>query len=122
MKNNPVVRPATAKDLERYFPGVAKPTVKAWVGELDGELLGIGGVALCEGRWFGFCELTEAARPYKLRIARTAKMIMNEARKQGIRYLYASIDENEKGARRWVESLGFAPDQRTLHLYRWGSK
>jgi hypothetical protein len=122
MKGNPVVRPATAEDINTYFPDMDKPTVRAWVGELDGRLLGIGGFALVKGRWYGFCDLTKEARPYKLKIVRTAKMIMNEARKQGIRYLYASLDENERGAKRWVESLGFVQDSRTLHLYRWGGK
>jgi hypothetical protein len=119
MKNRPIIRPATAEDLERYFPGVAKPTVKAWVGELDGELLGIGGIAFCNGRWFGFCDLREKSRRYKLTIGKTAKMIMGEVQKQGIKFIYADVSKTEPGAMRWLQSLGFSLDPRSMYFYRW---
>jgi hypothetical protein len=57
-----------------------------------------------------------------MKIARTAKMIMNEVRKQGVKYVYADIDKDEPGAEKWLKSLGFSLDPRALYLYRWGSK
>jgi len=118
----PTVRPATTEDLEAYFPGAVKPTVRAWVGELDGKLIGIGGYAFAQGRWIAFCDLTKDARKYKFQIARTAKMIMGEAKKQGLKYVYVDINKEESGAEKWLKSLGFSLDPKTLYLYRWRGK
>jgi len=127
MKDKPVVRPATAEDLEIYYPGTIRPTIKAWLGEIDGEILAVGGFAFSEGRWFAFFDIRpgvretlRTSRAYKKTLVRAAKMIMGEAERQGIKYIYADTEKHESGAGRWLESLGFIPDPRTLYLYRWG--
>lgn len=119
MRSSPVIRPATLADIEAFSPTQMKPTLKAWVGEVDGKIIGLGGFAFSGGRWFGFCDLNEEARKYKLTIARTARMVMEEAKKQGIRFVYAEVDKDIPGAARWLKSLGFSLDPRSLSLYRW---
>ncbi len=94
-------------------------TIKAWVGELDGKVIGIGGFVFSGGRWFGFCDISDDARKYKMTIARAAKMIMSEAKKQGIRFVYADMAKDEPGAAKWLKSLGFTIDPRSQVLYRW---
>lgn len=113
------VRPATREDIEAFSDIPNKPTLKAWVGEVDGEIVALGGFAFSKGRWFGFCDLKDEARRYKMTIARAAKMIIAEAKKQGIRFIYAEADKDEPSAVRWLTSLGFAVDPRTAFLYRW---
>ena len=115
------VRPATRADIEAFSDLRGKPTLKAWVGELDGEILGIGGLAYAKGRWFAFCDLKPEAREYKMTLARTAKMVLREARQQGIRFVYAEADLNERASVRWLTSLGFRLDPRTAYLYRWSA-
>src|SRR3972149_732600 len=114
-----LVRPATREDIEGFSDLPNKPTVKAWVGELDGEIVALGGFAFSHGRWFGFVDLKDEARRYKMTIARAAKRIIAEAREQGIKFVYADADPEEPGAVRWLTSLGFTVDPRTAFLYRW---
>ena len=111
-----IVRPATAEDIKHYSD--AGPTFKAWVGEVDGKVVGLSGLVRIQGRWFIFCDLSEEAKKYKITIARNAHRVMNEARKMGIRYVYARIDPGEPRAIAWIATLGFEPDPRS-NLYRW---
>lgn len=113
------VRRATREDIDAFSDLKNKPTIRAYVGEIDGVVVAIGGLALSGGRWFGFCDLTEKARGHKMTIARMGKRIMDEAREMGIRYVYANVDMSEPNAERWLTRLGFMPDPRTLVLYRW---
>lgn len=113
------IRPATREDIDTFSDLKNKPTIKAYVGEIDGEIVGIGGLAFSQGRWFGFCDLTDKARGHKMTIARMGKRIMADAREMGIRFVYAQADQNEPTALRWLTSLGFELDPRTLSLYRW---
>ena len=115
----PIIRKATHSDIEAFSSMAMKPTIQAWVGDLDGKIIGIGGFAFSHGRWFGFCDLTDEARKYKLTLVKTAKMVMQEAQKQGIRFIYAEVSDVEPGAMRWLKSLGFSLDPRSLCLYRW---
>lgn len=121
MKNSLIVRPATKEDIETFAPDREKPSIRAWVGDLDGEIIALGGVAFTKGRWFAFLDLTERARPYKMTLARAALRFFAEMRKDGIRYIYAEADLDEPTSLRWLTSLGFTLDPRTLHLYRWSA-
>ena len=112
------VRPASREDIEAFSSAKGKPTIKAWVGEVDGRIVGISGFALAGGRWYIFCDLKEEARQYKMTIARNAHRVMAEARAMGIKYIYAQIDKTEPRAIAWLGTLGFEPDPRSS-LYRW---
>jgi hypothetical protein len=113
------VRPATREDIAAFSDLANKPTVRAWIGELDGAIISMGGIALVKGRWIAFVDLTEAARPYKMTIARTAIRFLEAARRDGIRFIYAEMDVKEKSAERWLHSLGFSLDPRSQYLFRW---
>lgn len=117
--SSPIIRHATREDIEAYSTIPNKPTLLAWVADLDGQLLGIGGFHFTQGRWFGFCDLKSDMRRYKLSIARAGRMIMAEAKRQGIRFVYADADLNEANSVRWLCSLGFRLDPRSEYLYRW---
>jgi hypothetical protein len=112
------VEPATEDDI-RLFARDNLPTLRAWAGKVDGETVALFGLAREDGRWWVFFNITDEARPYKVTIAKAAKMLMAEARKMGLAYVYAVPDENEPMAVRWMLSLGFKPDQRSGSLMRW---
>lgn len=114
------VRRAEREDIDRFSDVAGKPTVKAWVGEVDGEIVAMAGFALFKGRWIAFCDIADRTRIGKVAMARAAIRALEEARKEGIKYVYADIDTNEPTAMRWLTSLGFAPDARTS-LYRWSA-
>lgn len=113
------VRPATRQDIEAFSDVPGKPTMRAWAGEIDGRVVALGGFAFSNGRWFGFCDLTEEAREHRFTIARAAKQAFEEARRQGIRFIYAEADTKEPGSVKWLTSLGFELDPRTEYLYCW---
>lgn len=114
-----IVRPATRADIAAFSDQPEKPTLKAWVGEIDGKPVALGGFARFNGRWIAFCSLKNKARPHKMTIARTAIRIMEEARRQGIRFVYAEAEDDEPGSEKWLTRLGFHPDPRTPDIYRW---
>jgi len=117
-----VLRHATRADIAAYSDMADKPTIKAMVGDLDGRLLGIGGMAFIDGRWFAFCDVTEEGRAYKRAIIKAALDVMRDAARDGVKYIYADPDPKEPGAIPWMERFGFRPDPRSSRLYRWSAK
>lgn len=117
-----IIRPASREDIESFSDMPNKPSMLAWAGEIDGRIVGLAGFVFSKGRWLGFCDLTEEARKHKMTIARAAKRILAEAGNRGIKFIYAEADQNEPRAVRWLTSLGFRIDPRTVYLYRWESR
>ena len=114
-----LIRPATRDDIEAFSDIPNKPSMRAWVGEVDGRIVGLAGFVFSQGRWLGFCDLTEEARKYKMTLARAAKRVIAQARMDGIRFIYTESDPTEPTSVRWLTSLGFTVDPRTAYLYRW---
>jgi hypothetical protein len=115
-----VVRPATPEDIAAFCHDLpSKPTIRALVAEIDGVMVGFGGIGLKQGRWYAFCDVNPELRPYKMTIARAAKRFLAAARAGGIRTIYAEISPLEPRAGLWLASLGFEFDERSQHFYRW---
>lgn len=114
------IGPAGPEDIA-YFARGDWPTMRAWVGKEDGEPIALFGFSRnTDARWVAFFDITDKARRHKKLIVKTGRMLMDEARRMGLRYVYAQPDENEIMARRWMRTLGFAEDPRTGgHLMRW---
>lgn len=109
------LRKGTKEDLYGFYAArepnrlLFLPTVHVWVGEVDGRVVGLGGLAFRDGHWIAFCDLTPEARRYKISIVRLSRQIMSWADAKGIRRIYAQIDPAEAGAVHWALSLGFKP-------------
>ncbi len=121
-----VSRPATREDILAFSSVVQWPTAKAWVGEIDGEVIALGGLALARGRWIGFIDITETGREYLtkslgVRAAMIRAMMegMREAKRMGIKYVYAQADTQFPKARELIERMGFHVDPRSPELHRW---
>lgn len=115
----PTIRWATKADIDAFTNLPSYPTIKALVAEMDGRIIGLAGLAFSQGRWVAFCDLSDDMRKYRYVIARSAKRLFEQARRDGIRFIYAEADLNEKGSVRWLTSLGFEIDPRGGRLYRW---
>ena len=115
------IRPASREDIAAFSDEENKPTIKAFCAELDGKIIGLGGVALEKGRFIAFADLPDEIRPYKMTIMRWAKRFFEQARKDGIRFIYADANPNEPKSVAWLKSLGFERDHRSKRLYRWKS-
>lgn len=125
------VRPATVADIEA-FPRKDRsqivPTLKGWVAEVDGKTVGLGGLASGSGRWIAFLDLTEQGRELvaahmfaRLALVRAARMVLDDARAQGIRFVYADADTTRPRAAELLERLGFEFDVRSDRFYRWSA-
>lgn len=116
-----IIRPASREDIDAFSSIENKPTAKAYAADLDGKIIALGGLALFKGRYFAFCDLTPEARRYKVLLAKTARRLFAEARRNGVKFIYAEADTNEPHAIAWLHSLGFELDPRSQTLYRWSA-
>ena len=114
-----VIRPATKADLDTFYAGQPRPTISAYVGDLDGKIVGIGGLAYVYGRVNIFCDLTKDARRFKIAMHRIGLMLMQQAMADGHRFVYADADMNEPTSDRWLRRLGFA--HMGGNFYRWAA-
>lgn len=117
-RSKAIIRRATKSDIDIFAGTKDRPTVKAWVIDVDGRAIGMGGLAFAKGRWFAFCDLSDEARRYKVSIVKTGRLVMEEARRAGHQFIYADADAEEPMAKRWLTSNGFRQDSKT-RCYRW---
>jgi hypothetical protein len=119
-----VVRPATASDIEKFSERFKVATIRAFVADLDGEIITLGGLTRIRGRWYAFLDIKDGAFDvpgYKMALMRTAKRVMALARDLKIKFLYVQPDVDKPGAVKWLTSLGFEPCGLGSHIYRWTS-
>lgn len=117
------IRPATMSDAKTFFgEGKKFPTMKAWVGEVDGKIEVFAGYMLRGGQWFAFCDITDKGRPYKFPIARQSFKSIKQMRDMGVSYIQAVINKDEPRAAEWMTALGFRKDQSRAGYYVWRAK
>ena len=86
----------------------------------DGEVdLALAGLIFKEGRWYIFIEIRPEGRKKPFVVVRAGKIILGEAKKMGIKYIYASQDTTEKNSGKLLKLLGFVDDPRGTPLKRW---
>jgi RimJ/RimL family protein N-acetyltransferase len=99
--------PATADDLEqlRKFP-VAR--MRGLAARLDGQTIGIGGfMYFADGSVWATMLVTPRGREFPVAVFRAGVLAMRLARRLGLREIFASPDESEPAAERFLERLGF---------------
>lgn len=99
-----VIRPATQRDVEAFYGAMPPLTMKGFVVEHEGELLGIGGIYWNEGKKVLFSEVKPEGERFKKTLVRVAKRIVKELRPR-----YALADKHTEGAAKLLEHLGFEP-------------
>ncbi len=105
------IRRATADEVEAYYredyPDEIMPTTICWLGILDGSPVAMFGFARRLGKWYAIVDLKDGSRPYRHIIGRTAYRALDEAKKRGIKHIYAIPDLKETGSLKWMRRLGF---------------
>ncbi len=106
-----VVRWATPADLTQFYdahPGhEIRQTQTALVGDLDGEIIAVGGLAHHKGYLVAFYDMDEKARRYKIALVKAGKRMIGSIKPN--RLVLAQADAKEPCACRWIESMGFKP-------------
>ena len=108
-----VVRPSVAEDIPLFFDEPLPWRIKGLTGFIDGEPVGIGGIAFPpEGGPWVFSSFKEEARAYPIEMHRAGLRLMKELRDQGVHSVRATVDEGIPAAERWLRRLGFKPTDR----------
>ena len=104
-----IFRPTVTADLA-YVIGEPLPyRIKALTAEIDGKILGVGGIAFPPGEpvW-AFVQQAPEAKRFPVAFHRAGLMAMKMIRESGIREVVATCDADNPAAIRWLRRLGFA--------------
>lgn len=98
----PEVRPATLADVLSFYGARPTTTVKAYVAELDGEVIGIGGIEYVGMTKVAFIWAKPELKAYPILMTKFARKIVNENSP-----VIALPDPEEPTADRFLTHLGF---------------
>lgn len=106
--NRVVLRPATRADFAALLAEPLPWRLRAIAGEINGELLAVGGLAFPPDHAVtAFLQAGANARRYPVSLHRAALMILAEARRRRIPRVVAVADSGIEPAARWLARLGF---------------
>jgi hypothetical protein len=110
------VSPTTPGDVQRFLRQLPW-RIRAMTAKVDGQIKGIGGVALLpDGTAIAFLEASEDdCKRYPLTLHRTAKKLFDDMKG---RKIVAILDHEREAAPRWLARLGFAQHDDTVWV-RW---
>jgi hypothetical protein len=102
----PVLRPATAADIAAFYPGGFPHTMRAWAIEIDGETVGLGGIAYRPAPMgaYLFSDIKPVLRKHPRAMVRAARAFLAE---HGDAPVLAFADPNLPGSARFLAFLGF---------------
>ena len=109
------IRRAKKEDVLRWYNGKPMYSMKGYVAEKDGELLGLGGVFRVGGHRYVFAEMLPEAHRWARSILRIAKKVIEDV---GGDTVYAVRQEDEPTAHRFLKHLGFVEVTPGNNLYR----
>jgi RimJ/RimL family protein N-acetyltransferase len=117
-KSPVTLRPATQADFIAMFGAPPQHRARALAAEIDGRLVGLGGLALvtpgesdaCEF-WVCFMRATDELRARPVALHRAGLRMIDEAKRLGIRRLVALAEPGIEPAERWLRRFGFAPEE-----------
>lgn len=108
-----VIRPTRPSDLKHVIGEPLPYRIKTLTAEIDGKILGIGGIAFPPGGMVeAFVQQAPEAKNYPFAFHRAGLMAMKMIRESGVREAVASCDKDNPVAVRWLKRLGFVEGPR----------
>lgn len=105
----PVLRAALPEDAVAFWGHPPALSFRGFVAEIDGEVVGVGGVFYDEARRpIAFSEMREPMRKHLKAKAKAVRMIMGLAMRRHDRF-YAVAQQDEPTAAPLLAKLGFRP-------------
>lgn len=115
MPSNVIFRRCTDTDAKAFYGGPPMMSLRGWVAEKDGVIVGIGGVYYNKGVPIAFSEITDAFRESKKDVAKGCRILMELISKtRGP--VYAVANPNEPTAARLLARLGWEPTGRMTEI------
>lgn len=114
------IRPATQKDVEEFYGKKPMYSMRAYVSEVGGVVVGIGGVCRQDGHMVAFSEMKPEMRKYKKDIVRGYYKIFEII--QEYNTVFAVANPDEKLAKKLIKRLGFELveiNREGEEVYRW---
>jgi hypothetical protein len=106
----PIVRPATLDDFLKIYGAPPDYRVRAFAGEVDGQVVAVGGIAfLPNGTHVAFMRADDKARQFPIALHKAGIGIIREAQRLRITRLVAYAEDGIGAAERWLQRLGFKP-------------
>ena len=116
--SNLIVRELTRDDLIGWYGDTGVyPTFKGFAFQLDGEVIGIGGLHFTQGLVIAFSDGKPECKKFKISLHKTALRLFAEAGKRHKRII-ALQGVDEPSAPRWLSRLGFKKISEGLWQWR----
>lgn len=102
-----IIRPATAADFVEYNGSIPPYRVQAFVGEVDGKIVGMAGLAFPPGSPYpvAWADMTDDARRNAKTLHKTVKAFFEGYRGRVV----CAADPTIPASGRWLKRLGFSP-------------
>lgn len=110
------IRQATEADLRRWFDGKVPVTMRAYVCDHEGELLGLFGIAMCRDHAQAFSDYRPGMRDFEFTMGRAALQFAGMLARMTVPVL-AVCSKREPTAPRLLERLGFVHQQDEVWRY-----
>lgn len=108
MSSSVLIRQATARDARAFYGRDPIYSFRGYAAELNGDIVGLGGVYFEDGKPVVFSEIRDAMRPHKKAIAKATRMLMRMLDDLGrSAYAFACPEEPTSGC--LLAKLGFKP-------------
>lgn len=108
MTSEVVFRVATLEDAKQFFDGYPPVRLRGFVAELNGEVIGIGGVYYHGGVPVAFSDLKPEIRKHKKILAKGCRILCKFFEELNVP-VYALANQSEPTAPYLLAKLGFKP-------------
>lgn len=108
MSSSVQIRQATVQDAREFYGQDPVYSFRGYAAELNGDIVGLGGVYFEDGKPVVFSEIRDAMRPHKKAIAKATRMLMRMLDDLG-RSAYAFACPTEPTSGYLLAKLGFKP-------------